>query len=49
MLRIWVDSLPLSVDAVEELTESLIAINKRKVAGISNNVDFFFIMQLSKF
>ena len=34
MLRIWVDSLPLSVDAVQELTDSLIAINKRKIAGL---------------
>lgn len=37
MLRIWVDSLPPSVDAVQELTESLIAINKEKLAGISTN------------
>lgn len=33
MLRIWVDSLPVSVDAVQELNNSLIAIDKRKVAG----------------
>lgn len=34
MLRIWVDSLPPSVDAVQELAESLVAINKEKLAGI---------------
>lgn len=33
MLRIWVDSLPVSVDAVQELNNSLIAIDKKKVAG----------------
>ncbi|XP_065215525.1 ankyrin repeat and death domain-containing protein 1A-like isoform X3 [Planococcus citri] len=32
MLRIWVDSLPPTVDAVQELAESLIAINKEKLA-----------------
>lgn len=33
MLRIWVDSLPPTADAVQELTDALEAINKRKVAG----------------
>ena len=41
MLRIWVDSLPPSVDAVQELTESLIAINKEKLAGIEANFSRF--------
>lgn len=42
MLRIWIDSLPPSVDALQELTDALEAINKRKVAGI---VALFVILQ----